>query len=536
MKKIFEKILLFINTVRRLKPVQIYGRIWFKFYKPKIKKGFFGLSLRKLSGKLITPLCAGAKWHFEKEIIFDGLNKKTHFSDDKIFWNDSKESLLTLYNRHYLDDIKDGGKGDWNHILNSWEKHNPIGSFPGWSSYPLSLRIVNLISYHSITKNLSENLISSIAAQTRWLNKKIEVHLQGNHLFANGKALVFAGIFFKGDEAEKWLKKGFSIINKEISNQVFKDGMHSEMSPMYHALFLIDILDLINLSYIADKIPYEYKTAWEKTAHKMIRALKILTHPDGRIALFGDSALNMIPETEKILNYARELKIYENDMLNEIEFLHDSGYIRIKNDKAVLIIKAGSLGADHLLGHAHADNTTFELSCVNERIIVDTGIDRYGESYERIRQRGTEAHNAVSVDDHNSSEVWAGFRMGKRAYPLNIEINKRNDGSIVCECGHTGYTRLKDGVLCRRIFRLYKDRLEIIDEFYAKKKHKYSWNIYTTKPLKVIVENKEAEIKPATVNEGFGINRKAFRFYADFFGSDKKIRAEIYFKKSYDDV
>jgi hypothetical protein len=39
--------------------------------------------------------------------------------------------------------------------------------------------------------------------QVRFLRKRLEVHLLGNHLFANAKALVFAGLYFSGDEAEE---------------------------------------------------------------------------------------------------------------------------------------------------------------------------------------------------------------------------------------------------------------------------------------------------------------------------------------------
>ncbi|MEA1922030.1 MAG: hypothetical protein U9N63_05180, partial [Pseudomonadota bacterium] len=38
----------------------------------------------------------------------------------------------------------------------------------------------------------------SLAIQVRYLRKRLEYHLLGNHPFANGKALVFAGLFLLG--------------------------------------------------------------------------------------------------------------------------------------------------------------------------------------------------------------------------------------------------------------------------------------------------------------------------------------------------
>ena len=69
----------------------------------------------------------------------------------------------------------------------------------------------------------------------------------GNHVFANAKALVYAGLFFDGIEANDWLAKGMKILVKECNEQILPDGGHFELSPMYHAIVLEDILDLINI-------------------------------------------------------------------------------------------------------------------------------------------------------------------------------------------------------------------------------------------------------------------------------------------------
>ena len=55
-----------------------------------------------------------------------------------------------------------------------------------------------------------------------------------NHLFANAKALIFAGLFFDDDESEKWLNTGLNILAREMDEQILSDGGHFELSPMYH--------------------------------------------------------------------------------------------------------------------------------------------------------------------------------------------------------------------------------------------------------------------------------------------------------------
>ncbi len=66
-------------------------------------------------------------------------------------------------------------------------------------------------------------------------------------MLANAKALVFAGLWFEGPEADRWLETGLSIYARELPEQILDDGAHFELSPMYHAIILEDLLDLINV-------------------------------------------------------------------------------------------------------------------------------------------------------------------------------------------------------------------------------------------------------------------------------------------------
>ena len=46
---------------------------------------------------------------------------------------------------------------------------------------------------------------------------------------------------------------------------------------------------------------------------------------------------------------------------------------------------------------------------------MNSGVSEYGESSERLRQRGTASHNTLMINNEDSSEVWSGFRVAKRA-------------------------------------------------------------------------------------------------------------------------
>ncbi|HBU63911.1 MAG TPA: heparinase, partial [Alcanivorax sp.] len=70
--------------------------------------------------------------------------------------------------------------------------------------------------------------------QARALERQVEWPILGNHLFANGKALVFVGAYLTGEEGDRWLRRGLAILDREIAEQFLADGGHFERSPMYH--------------------------------------------------------------------------------------------------------------------------------------------------------------------------------------------------------------------------------------------------------------------------------------------------------------
>ncbi len=166
-------------------------------------------------------------------------------------WNHPVRAKLWLYNLHYFDDLNAAGaceRLNWHRsLIMRWIVENPPGTGNGWEPYPLSLRIVNWIKWVLAGNALPQAALESLAIQSRFLAKRIEFHLLGNHLLANAKALVFAGFFFEGKEADAWGVKGLRILNRELPEQILKDGGHYERTPMYHSIILEDLLDLVNL-------------------------------------------------------------------------------------------------------------------------------------------------------------------------------------------------------------------------------------------------------------------------------------------------
>jgi uncharacterized heparinase superfamily protein len=182
---------------------------------------------------------------------FTFLNRTEDLTPEAPWNRDSREALWN-YNLHYFDDLNAAGaenRIDWHRaLIDRWVRENPPFEGVGWDPYPTSLRIVNWIKWSARGHGMKPVWLASLALQARSLRKRLEYFTLANHLLTNAKALVFAGAFFEGEEAEEWLSEGLAILKEELPEQILTDGGHFERSPMYHAIILEDLLDLVNLS------------------------------------------------------------------------------------------------------------------------------------------------------------------------------------------------------------------------------------------------------------------------------------------------
>lgn len=462
MKSLAESIRLF-HTVRYLKPAQIFYRIWHRIYHPGVDVSS-GCVCRERRVPWIEPIPKrshlGPPWTF----TFLNETRDCHFPED---WNNISIEKLWLYNLHYFDDLQSGdaaGKRTLHlELLKRWIGENPVGVGNGWEPYPLSLRIVNLVKWILVRNAASQGLVMSLAVQARCLRKTLEYHLLGNHLFANAKALVFAGLFFGGDEGDEWLQRGLGILKREVPEQVLADGGHFERSPMYHAIILEDMLDMVNMFQVYGR---ESPPLWRQKIISMLSWLEAMMHPDGQFGLFNDSALNIAAEPDELFGYASRLgfarRNAEGESGGSLKRLKESGYIRWQSESAVVLLDVGEIGPDYLPGHAHADTLSFEMSVFGKRLIVDSGTSCYGLGEERLRQRRTAAHNTVSVDGEDSSEVWSGFRVARRARPFDLLI-AHGEERVKVQCSHDGFRRLKGKVVHTRQWDLTEKGVVISD-------------------------------------------------------------------------
>jgi len=457
------------HTIRHLRPVQIYGRLWHRLHQPRIdlrpapKVRRFDRAWT--GGASREPSVLGPE-----TVSFLGETRRVA---DRSAWTDPSIPKLWLYNLHYFDDLNAEAAADrreWHRgLLRRWVAENPPGQGTGWESYPTSLRITNWVKWARAGNPLPDECVHSLAVQARWLAQRIEHHLQGNHLLANAKALLFAGGFFAGAEGDALLAAGSRLFESQLAEQILPDGGHFERSPMYHAIALEDVLDVLQLAGIAPGLlDGSLVAACRAKAAAMAAWLAVMSHPDGQIAFFNDAAVGIAASAGDLADYGERLGVSAELAAVAASgrggvWLRDSGYVRLVSDSMVVLIDIAPVGPDHVPGHAHADTLSFELSVHGSRVVVNGGTSRYGTSPARTAERGTAAHSTLEIDGADSSEVWGGFRTARRARivpPVDVSLEPPQRVSAA----HDGYARLPGRPIHRRTWRLSERRLVVVDE------------------------------------------------------------------------
>ena len=465
------KLGLYFQTLRHLKFTQILNRLSRKVIRPK--RQHIGLChIRATSSKWSPMPIYEKKMLASDELLLLNRLVKLRCAAD---WNAPDLPKLVLYNLHYFDDLlAEGGetREAWHvELINRWILENPWGTGNGWEPYPISLRVVNWIKWGLSSNSVSELMKRSLLEQVDFLAQTLEFHLLGNHLFSNAKALIFAGTFFDGERADQWLLQGLDIMDAQLSEQILADGANFELSPMYHDIMLVDVMDMLNLAKSSGLSQLlERKARWKTIAEKMLRWHSTMRHPNEDISRFNDVAAGVAPSAKKIAQYASLLGLKADCQPDDYRghglrlWHHDeSGYIRLESEAAVALLDCAKVGPDYIPGHAHADSLSFELSVFGMPIFVNSGTSTYEMSELRTYQRGTSAHNTVEVDGRNSSAVWSSFRVAERARPKELAI-QLGDGFISAACGHDGYSSLVRKMMHRRTWTMKSEKLIVKDE------------------------------------------------------------------------
>lgn len=433
------KLLLVLRTVIHLKPIQVYYQLYYRVRGRIISplhfatlKGYQPMTYRPgMKEVVFIPESSGLVINESGELNFTFLNKTETFAKNDIKWNYSDFGKLWTYNLNYFDFLFDPSvtpeQGadliDW--YLNSFDQLKD-----GLEPYPISLRGINWIKFMIYSGMFRPEWDEALFRQYRVLMANIEYHLLANHLLENGFSLLFGAYYFRN---ESFYQKALKIVQGQLTEQILDDGAHYERSPMYHQILLWRVLDCINLLEHNDWKGNDLLDFLKGKAALMIGWLNEISFSNGDIPMVKDSTSGISPTSDQIRSYARALGLE----IKQRASLGASGYRMLRHGKWELLADVGGVSPGYQPGHAHADELNFVLYAKGTPVIVDSGISNYEKGERRQAERSTASHNCVVINEVNSSEVWGGFRVGRRA-----EAKVLSEGVAFIHAQHNGFKRL----------------------------------------------------------------------------------------------
>lgn len=432
-----KKILLIYNTVRYLKFKQVWHQVMHRIFR-RNKAALIAKCKKKFPLKVST--------HYTIKI--DGLDDSINFlkrydavdleqgiieilhESHQINWNTwnvDEASHLWNYNLHYLEFLiplavkynqtqEEKYYAKWKQVWKSWNKANGEDSY---EPYTISLRIPNiLVCMEFLRKRLREDLefeaeiYNEIYHEYEYLLCNQELWLLGNHYFENLKTIVICSLLF--GEEKVW-NRYYEKLCGQIAEQILADGVHYERSLMYHKIIMEDIMRLIVFMQGFEK--EKESRLLNSTLQMMLDAISSLENGMGRTPLFNDAGDNVAKPLSDLLMVCRNTFKLEPVIRKNFE---DAGYYRLDNNNITLLFDCGQYGPDYMLGHAHCDALSFELSVDGVPLFVNAGTGQY-QGKHRIFFRSTEAHNTVTLEGKQQAEMWGEHRVARRGKRMQCD-------------------------------------------------------------------------------------------------------------------
>ena len=241
------------------------------------------------------------------------------------------------------------------------------------------------------------------------------------------------------------------------------DGGHYEYSSSYHLLMTKLLAEIIIALKSADwPVPEILKRKLEK----MLEYSQNIRLLDGSYPLWNDASFDSAPGLDTVLWFgssliektittniseqhnpllARLLKsvnspevMIEEKSKAKLTKLAASGYYLLKSENIELSFDAAPPCPKELPGHAHADCLSFNIYKDGKPLIIETGTSQYGAGKTRNYERSTAAHNTIVFNNQNQSEIWGGFRVGRKAQPRYLDSGQKADITWL-SASHDGY-------------------------------------------------------------------------------------------------
>ena len=418
--------------------------------------------------------------------------------DHKVIWELNRHQHLVTLAKAWAFSGDERYLRDISQQFYSWQLANPYPMGINWgSSLEVAFRSLSwlwlrdlLAQAPALPESFDRDLLRGLAQNGKYIERFLSTYFSPNtHLIGEAVALFFIGTLCPQiAAARRWQQKGLAIVLAEAERQVRPDGVYFEQSLYYH-VYALDFF--LYARALASRNQVEVPAAFDITLRRMLEVLRVLSSngvpqsfgddDGGRVfnprrnrtehmsdplalgaALYQDQSLcGSTPVTEETVWIFGEKVVAATSGLqhsNAVPAAFPSGGLYVMASPGMqMLIDAGPHGSGRG-GHGHADALSLRLSINRRPWLVDPGSYVYvvpeQEAQSRDQFRGTAAHNTLCVDGLDQAIIHGPFSWASLPEVQTEEwiAAPRFD---FFSGSHTGYTRLSDPVVHRRmIFHL----------------------------------------------------------------------------------
>ena len=295
-----------------------------------------------------------------------------------------------------------------------------------WTPISLSLRIVGLLGamgrgWSLVDPKFGRVVESHIQLCAAILLRTEETYLGYNHAVFCSVAL---SIYDAAVGASDSVRTG--EVCRLIEKHLLADGYWVERSPTYHMHMMMMARCLLA---VTEDEPTSQRLS--SLICRMALAAGVTVHPDGQIAVLNDSAIGDGPSPAEV---GVEVPA------SGLQVLPQAGYARLSSDEICAVFDAGPMGPDDVIGHAHADFLSVEVSVMGSRLIVDPGVASIKAGIARDWTRSAKSHNGPTVDGDEPADFFGAWRVGRRGSAwLNSVSDSHGEMRVSGSCD--GYRR-----------------------------------------------------------------------------------------------
>ena len=333
-------------------------------------------------------------------------------------------------------------------MVSSWIRQNPAplgsngGAGPAWETLSAAWRLREWLwiagiawPSQSFRRSTRTDMLCSI-----WEHARHLVDHRGhpnNWIIVESAALTLAGLCFSQfREAEEWVETGLERLVREFRRQFFSDGVHFEISPLYHSICLDAFLEVKETAAAKGKgLPAEFDAPLEKC----VSYLAALCRPDFTWPALNDSNGVGGDYTAHVGRAGRVFRRQDFQWIGSrgrtgkppdalSKAFPEAGIAVMRSDFSTagnfLVFRAGPSGA----AHVHGDSLSLDVAAMGAARVVDPGISGYAPGPFTDYYRSAFSHTMILIDGEGPERV--GVEFHDRIRPAGYDFSWTTDGRV----------------------------------------------------------------------------------------------------------